>query len=80
MATPFSSMNTGQQKFAREFTRNLLVDWAHQCLSRSDGLFQLRDPSHDIYLDVARERKWVSSKNLQVLGSGYTAASGMLKR
>ena len=80
MATPFSDMNAGQQKFAREFTRDLLVDWAHQCLTRDDGMFQLRDPSHHIYLDVARERKWVSKQVFKVLGSGYTAAAGMLKR
>ena len=80
MAIQFSDMNTGQQKFAREMTRSLLVDWAHQCLSNDDGMFKLRDPSHTIYIEVARDRKWISQKSFRVLGTGFTAAAGMLKR
>lgn len=75
-----SDWNKGEASFAREYARSLLVNWAKQCLVNENGEFILLHDGDATFVEVARERKWVSKKELKVLGAGFTAAAGFLKR
>ena len=74
---PLSEMKKGEASFAREFTRQLLVGWADMTLRR--GFFTC-PTEHLPYIEIARERNWVSKKDMIVIGAGFTAAAGFLKR
>lgn len=70
-------MTKNEQAFAKEFARMLLVDWADQTL-RTGG-FQPK-VEHTLYLEIARASGWVSKVENKVIGAGFIAARGYLKR
>lgn len=73
-----SDLGPGPTKFAIEYARSLLVDWARQCVLT--GSFTV-EPKDEFFLEVARDRGWINKRPpLNLSSKGYTAATGFLKR
>jgi hypothetical protein len=68
--------SVAEEKFIHEYTRELLVTWASQCILT--GAIQTPNPPE--FLAHAVEKGWVSKDGCRVLAAGYTAAAGQLKR
>jgi len=82
--------STTRVEFLNWYARRALVRWAAECLE--SGTFAVGSLPPDaprsigsenlfnLCLDMAREKKWVSSKELKVLSGGYKAATGFCKK
>jgi hypothetical protein len=73
--------NKGEQKFIHEYTRTLLIKWAHQTIAFG----QMNDPvpsdkQYAEYLAYAQTKKWVTTKEpLRVTSAGMVSAANRLK-
>ena len=69
----------GEQDFITERARSLLVRWGDQCLLEGK-IPEAEAQKHGLYLDCAREKGWVSKRDLVLTGKGYAAAAAFLRR
>jgi hypothetical protein len=70
--------NKSQEDFIAEYTRTLLVQWAHETLTSESP--DLKGVSQ-IYIDKAQEKGWLSKKEpLRVSASGFSTAASYLRR
>ena len=80
-------MTKAEQTFIDQYTRKLLIDWAHHQLSAPETPFRLETcgPSecaygHQIYINYAMSKGWVSKDGTRVLAKGFTVATAAVKR
>lgn len=81
-------MSKGKEAFIDQFTRQLTVELALNEVITGDPLCRPvgSDSSKDhyrgyeVFLDYAREKKWLSNKENRLLASGWATAARFLKR
>ena len=79
-------MTKAEQNFIENYTKRLLIDWAHhQVTSPEIPEFLERCGNtcaynHQKYIDFAIYKGWVSKDGKRVLAKGFTAAVSALKR
>lgn len=79
-------MTKAEQTFIEQYTKSLLIDWAHhQVTSPETPEFLERCNNacaydHQVYIDFAVRKGWVSKDGKRVLAKGFTAATSALKR
>lgn len=65
-----------EEDFINEYTRMLLVAWADAQIRGKINL----GPDAEPYLTFAREKGWVSKKEVKILSPGFKAAASFLRR
>ena len=85
-------MTKAEQLFIDQYTRKLLVDWAHhQAVAPEDpSVFEDRIAlercghqcalGYQPYIDYAKHKGWVSKDGKRVLAKGFSVATSALKR
>ena len=71
-------MTKAEHTFIEQFTKKLLIDWAHHQVTSPEIPEQLN--GHHVYVDFAVYKGWVSKDRKRVLAKGFTAAVSALKR
>ena len=79
-------MSKAAATFIDQYTRRLLIDWAHhQVTSPEPPEFLERCGntcaySHQVYIEHAINKGWVSKDGKRVLAKGFTVAASAIKR
>jgi hypothetical protein len=81
------SHTQAEKSFIDQYTRKLLVYWAHHQIS-SPELPELLEPcpafqcayGHQVYVDYAVSKGWLSKDGKRVLAKGFSTASSAVKR
>jgi len=74
--------SAGELKFIHEYTRTLLIEWAHQTIAfgQMHKADMPKDKMYLEYLEHAQAKKWVTkTEPLRVTSGGMTSAAGRLK-
>ena len=74
------SYTKGEQDFIVEMTKRMLVKWCDHQLHYGEMPEGKGTGKGDLYLQVAREKGWVSKKADVVLGTGFKVAAAFLRR
>ena len=63
--------------FIQEYTRQLLVEWAHQQVNgKVPAILDEQEP----YAEFAISKKWLSSDKSRILATGFNTAAAFLRR
>lgn len=78
-------MTKGEQDFINEYTRQLLVGWAHQTLTSPENPLYLTDPTvsgspTSIYATHALNKGWITKDGNRVTATGFGVAAAYLRR
>ena len=82
-------MTKAEQLFIDQYTRKLLVDWAHHQVVAPPDSFEantLERCGHQCalgyqpYIDYAKHKGWLSKDGKRVLAKGFSVATSALKR
>ena len=80
-------MTKAQQTFIDQYTRRLLIDWAHHQVSAGFNLEALEacgpqqcGHGYDVYIEYAKHKGWVSKDGKRVLAKGFSVAASAVKR
>ena len=83
-------MTKAEQSFIDQYTRKLLIDWAHHQVTAPTDPFGAELPTekcghrcsygYDTYVEYAITRGWVSKDGRRVLAKGFATATSALKR
>jgi hypothetical protein len=65
-----------EEDFINELTRMALVHWADEQIRTGSMPATAQEP----YLSYARQKGWVSKKELKVLAGGFKTAASYLRR
>ena len=66
-------------KFIDQYTRKLMVKWAHDTVVGGVLIWATGDKDK-VFYDYARSKGWISKKDDRVLAGGFSTAAAFLKR
>ena len=80
-------MTKAEQTFIDQYTRKLLIDWAHHQVVSPENPIRLETCGpqecaygHQAYINYAMGKGWVSKDGTRVLAKGFTVATSAVKR
>lgn len=71
-------LTSGEAQFLDQYTRRLMVQWCH--LQLTTGTSPSVPADHEVYLNYARTKGWISKKDGTVLSAGWKVGAAFLKR
>jgi len=84
-------LSKGEQLFLDQMTRKKMVEWCSKDLEfehlygrnykdEEFERFERNEESEGIYLEYAKQKKWISGDGTRILAAGWTTAARFLKR